>query len=680
MEALKKAANNDEKPLVSVLVNSFEMYACEPTPYAYSFVVKSLFKSSQLDQLPCVLDHMRNVERFEPPERIFVEIIRIYGCENRIRDAVDMFFKIPSFRCNPSSVSLNALLSVLCKRKEGIGLVHQVLLKSRGMNIRLEESTFEILITALCKLKKIGYAVEILDSMSEYGYDPDSTLYSRILSAMCKLQDVSSVEVWGFLEEMRAKRFTPNEVDYANVVSFLVKVGKGMDALDLMEQMKLDRIKPDVVVYTCVLDGVITAGDFDKVEEVFDEMLVLGVVPDVHTYNVYLKGLCMQNSFEAGFKLVACMEELGCKPDVSTYNTLMGALCKVGKVMRAKEVLTKMRLKGLQRNLHSYSILINGLMCEGEVGEACEFWEDMLTRGFVPMSLTCDEMICGLCKLGLNSEALRILKQMVEMNIMPGVSAWEALLSIRQLHLNDTVSLDLEDYFQLSYHKFNESQREESILKRLQEGDIVALISDAGTPGISDPGTELAKLCVKEKIPVIPIPGPSALVAALSASGLSTVEFTFVGFLPKHAASRKERLLVSATQTVTQIFYVPPHKLQQFLEETSALFGDARKCVIAREITKVHEEFWRGTLSEAKEAFSAHQPKGEITVLIEGKEISVDETPSEAQLEHELSDLISSGHSLSMAVKLVSEVTSVKKKTVYTLALRKFGKLQGGEE
>ncbi|KAI7987420.1 Ribosomal RNA small subunit methyltransferase I [Camellia lanceoleosa] len=93
---------------------------------------------------------------------------------------------------------------------------------------------------------------------------------------------------------------------------------------------------------------------------------------------------------------------------------------------------------------------------------------------------------------------------------------------------------------ELSYHKFNESQREQAVLKRLQQGEIVAQICDAGTPGISDPGMELVKLCVDENIPVIPIPGPSAFVAALSASGLATDEFTFVGFLPKHAGSRKE--------------------------------------------------------------------------------------------------------------------------------------------
>ncbi|KAF7817602.1 ribosomal RNA small subunit methyltransferase I [Senna tora] len=226
----------------------------------------------------------------------------------------------------------------------------------------------------------------------------------------------------------------------------------------------------------------------------------------------------------------------------------------------------------------------------------------------------------------------------------------------------------------MSYHKFNEAQREQVVLKRLKQGEIVALISDAGTPGISDPGMELAKLCVNENILVVPIPGPCALISALSVSGLATDEFTFVGFLPKHSGSRRKRLMVSADEATTQIFYVPPHKLSQFLEESSSSFGDARQCVIAREMTKLHEEFWRGTIGEAKKAFSLHQPKGELTILIEGRTNSRVEPPSEIQLEHELRDLILRGESLSTAVKLVAGGTSVSRKTVYSLALRKFGK------
>ncbi|XP_073126727.1 uncharacterized protein [Henckelia pumila] len=232
----------------------------------------------------------------------------------------------------------------------------------------------------------------------------------------------------------------------------------------------------------------------------------------------------------------------------------------------------------------------------------------------------------------------------------------------------------------LSYHKFNESQREQVVLRRLQDGEIVALISDAGTPGISDPGMELAKLCVDKDIPVIPVPGPSAVVAALSASGLPTNEFTFVGFLSKHAGTRRERLLVSANSAATQVFFVPPHKLCQFLDETSVIFGLSRQCVIAREITKLHEEFWRGTLEEAKEVFSAHQPKGEITLMIEGNTNREAEVLTESQLENELGELISQGHSLSAAVKLVASETSMKRKTIYSLALEKFGKQLGSDD
>lgn len=183
-----------------------------------------------------------------------------------------------------------------------------------------------------------------------------------------------------------------------------------------------------------------------------------------------------------------------------------------------------------------------------------------------------------------------------------------------------------------------------------------------------------AKLCVDENIPVIPIPGPCAVVAALSASGLDTDEFTFVGFLSKHGPSRRERLTASANEARTQIFYVPPHKFSQFLEESSLLFGDSRRCVMAREMTKIHEEFWRGTLGKAKVRFLNQQPKGEMTLLIEGRKNCLVETPSEDQLEHELGELISRGHTLSTAVKLVAEGTSVKRKTLYSLALKKFGK------
>ncbi|KAK1311339.1 hypothetical protein QJS10_CPA08g00154 [Acorus calamus] len=168
-----------------------------------------------------------------------------------------------------------------------------------------------------------------------------------------------------------------------------------------------------------------------------------------------------------------------------------------------------------------------------------------------------------------------------------------------------------------------------------------------------------AKLCISENFPVVPVPGPSALIAALSASGLSTDEFTFVGFLPKQDGSRKDRMMVSSNETATQSFYVAPHNSVSSLKKLLQF-------MVIRVLAR--------PLGEAKEVFSTRQPKGEITLLIEGKAHSVIEMPSEVQLEHELRELVSSGHSLSMAVKMVAEGTAAKRKQVYALALRIFGK------
>ncbi|XP_050876173.1 uncharacterized protein LOC127079850 [Lathyrus oleraceus] len=240
----------------------------------------------------------------------------------------------------------------------------------------------------------------------------------------------------------------------------------------------------------------------------------------------------------------------------------------------------------------------------------------------------------------------------------------------------DTTPVSLEA---IGYIRFFQIQIEALSLPYLSNGpgntrQPYSVQRDKNCLFLKDPGMELAKLCVSENVPVVPIPGPCALVSALSASGLSTDEFTFVGFLPKHSGSRRKRLMASAEQTTTQIFYVPPHKLSQFLEEGSSIFGDTRKCVIAREMTKFHEEFWRGSLGEANHVFSTHLPKGELTILIEGQENSKAEPPSDTELENELRGLIENGESLSTAVKLVTGRTSASRKTIYSLALRKFGK------
>jgi 16S rRNA (cytidine1402-2'-O)-methyltransferase len=167
----------------------------------------------------------------------------------------------------------------------------------------------------------------------------------------------------------------------------------------------------------------------------------------------------------------------------------------------------------------------------------------------------------------------------------------------------------------VSYHEHNELTRSPELAIELEQGAQIALVSDAGTPGISDPGHRLVTLCLRHHIPVVPIPGPSALVAALAASGLPTEEFLFVGFLPARAGARRKALDALKSASRTLIFYEAPHRVVETLADALDILG-ARPAVIAREVTKIHEEFLRGPLADLLESARKRAPRGEITLLI----------------------------------------------------------------
>ena len=167
----------------------------------------------------------------------------------------------------------------------------------------------------------------------------------------------------------------------------------------------------------------------------------------------------------------------------------------------------------------------------------------------------------------------------------------------------------------ISYHSHNELTRAPELVIELEQGAEVALVSDAGTPLVSDPGHRLVALCLRHHIPVIPIPGPSALVAALAASGLPTGEFLFVGFLPSRAGARRKALDALKSEPRTLVFYEAPHRLVDTLADAADVLGN-RPAVVAREITKIHEEFLRGSLAELRDAARQRAPRGEITLMI----------------------------------------------------------------
>lgn len=210
----------------------------------------------------------------------------------------------------------------------------------------------------------------------------------------------------------------------------------------------------------------------------------------------------------------------------------------------------------------------------------------------------------------LDDITLRAIKILKEVDVIIAEDTRHTLKLLNHLNISKPL---------ISYHRHNEEQRKEMIIDKLKNGENIAIVSDAGTPGICDPGEVLIHECIKENIKVVPIPGACAMINALIASGISTKEFTFLGFLPLNKKLRKEKLEYIKNETKTVIIYEAPHKLKSTLEDLKEIL-EKRKVVIARELTKIHEEFIRGTIDEILE--KADSLKGEIVLIIEGNKES----------------------------------------------------------
>ncbi|AEI67042.1 16S rRNA (cytidine(1402)-2'-O)-methyltransferase [Corallococcus macrosporus] len=228
--------------------------------------------------------------------------------------------------------------------------------------------------------------------------------------------------------------------------------------------------------------------------------------------------------------------------------------------------------------------------------------------------------------------------------------ALETLRSVRFIACEDTRhSRVLLDHFGIggkdlvSLPAFAEGQRAGRLLDRMGEGEDCALVTDAGSPAISDPGEKLVAEALERGFTVVPVPGPTALVAALSASGLPTGRFHFLGFLPRKGAERRAMLEEVAQLSATLVLYESPRRLSETLPDLLDAWGDRRACV-ARELTKLHEEFARGTLSELAERYAAEEARGEVVVLVEGR---TGETRwSEEELRKALEEGLSRGEKL----------------------------------
>ena len=223
----------------------------------------------------------------------------------------------------------------------------------------------------------------------------------------------------------------------------------------------------------------------------------------------------------------------------------------------------------------------------------------------------------------------------------------------------------------VSYYRHNTETGGQTVLGRLLAGESCALVTDAGTPAISDPGEELVKLCAGNGVEVISIPGPCALVTALSVSGLPTGRFTFEGFLPMNKKNRKAQLLSLTGEQRTMIFYEAPHKLSATLADLRDTFGGDRRISLCRELTKLHEEVRRTTLEEAVAWYQANSPKGEFVLVVEGARPVAEEGVSPEDGLALVERYRSEGLSLRDAARRAAEETGLPRKELYDRALGK---------
>lgn len=254
--------------------------------------------------------------------------------------------------------------------------------------------------------------------------------------------------------------------------------------------------------------------------------------------------------------------------------------------------------------------------------------------------------------------ALRILKE-VDVIAAEDTRHTRKLLSFYDIHTPIT-----------SYHEHNEREKGRQLIADIKSGKTVAVVSDAGTPGISDPGYELVAMAVKEGITVIPVPGASAAIAALAASGLSTDRFIFEGFLPRSGKDRNTALKKILSDERTVIFYESPYRVVKTLSEILDLGGN-RKVVVTRELTKVYEQFIRGSISEVLEHFNKHKPKGEFTIILEGKSEETELEPvTTIDIGNYVQRLVGEGLDKKTAIKSAAQSLGISKREVYSAVLQ----------
>ncbi len=255
----------------------------------------------------------------------------------------------------------------------------------------------------------------------------------------------------------------------------------------------------------------------------------------------------------------------------------------------------------------------------------------------------------------LDDITLRAIKILQEVDLIAAEDTRHTLKLLNHLEISKPM---------ISYHRHNEETKSDILIEKLQDGQNIALVSDAGTPGICDPGEEVIKKCIEFGIKIIPIPGACAMINSLICSGIDTKEFTFLGFLPLNKKLRKNKLDEIEKANKTIIIYEAPHKLESTLKDLKQILDEDRHIVLAREITKIHEEFIRGNIDDLIE--KSQDIKGEIVLIIEGNTNNSDENElNKLSIEEHYKFYESQGLNKKEIIKKIAKDRNVNKNEIY---------------
>ena len=257
----------------------------------------------------------------------------------------------------------------------------------------------------------------------------------------------------------------------------------------------------------------------------------------------------------------------------------------------------------------------------------------------------------------LEDITLRALRVLKEVDVIAAEDTRHTQILLRHFGIRTPLT---------SYHEHNERTKARQLIERLKQGENVALVSDAGTPVISDPGFRLIVEAIEAEVRIVPLPGASAVTAVLSASGLPTDRFVFEGFLPSKQKVRGEKLHALRAETRTLVFYEAPHRLKETLNQMQAILGD-REIVLAREVSKVHEEFLRGSISELMRQLGDREILGELTLVIKGS--AGESAVSDERLKAEIRKLKGEGLRVKEIAEVLGERYALAKRELYRMAL-----------